>query len=275
MSSGFQDWLHVAVASRGNATHHGDMDDWFHGWFDEDYEHLYAQRDQEEARHAVATALRHAPELGFGPVLDLACWAGRHLLELRRANPPALGLDRATHLLGVAPPELGGNLLRRDMRHLPIRPGTLEGIALWFTPFGYFSDAANQALLKGLARCLRPGGVLLLDFFNAAHLRSNLVETEELEREGLRVQVRRSLEGDRVIKRMTLSRTDSGATREVVESVRVYDPQDLVAMAAASGLHLRAALGSYVGEAFDPEKSSRWIGIFCYQLVTSSSFGGS
>ena len=122
------------------------------------------------------------------------------------------------------------------MRHLPFRPGTLAGICLWFTPFGYFSDPENQALLQALQRLLRPEGLLLLDLMNAARLKAGLVEEDVLERNGLRVRSRRSLEGGRVLKRMTIEHLATGASREALESVRVYAPDELL----RHGPHLRA-----------------------------------
>ena len=237
------------------------MDDWFKDWFDEDYLALYANRDEAEAELAVETSLRLAPELASGPVLDLACGAGRHLDWLRRKNQDAFGLDLSPSLLRAAPVRLRGHLLRGDMRHLPIKTGCLSGICLWFTPFGYFSDSTNRALLHNMAALLRPGGVVLIDYLNAAHMRKNLVVEDIAEQAGMRVHSRRTLEGKRIVKRMNIEYLDSGATREVVESVRVYEPQELAALAAEAGLKLRLECGDYSGTAFLPD-SPRWLAFF-------------
>lgn len=237
------------------------MADWFETWFDEDYALLYAHRDAEEARRAVAMALAEAPRLAQGPVLDLGCGAGRHLEILQQANPAAFGMDLSPTLLGLAPPALRPRLLRGDMRRLPVKPGALAGICLWFTPFGYFPDAQNRQLLHDLAGLLRPGGVLLMDYLNAALVCRTLVAEDTLERSGVRVHSRRSLEGDRLVKRMTLTRLDSGQSREAREDVRLYRPAELADMAASAGLRLDRALGSYQGGPFC-EDSPRWIGFF-------------
>ena len=236
------------------------MADWFEQWFDEDYAALYAHRDAREAELSVATALREAPELAAGPVLDLACGAGRHLAELRKSNPSAFGLDLSPALLRLAPQHLRPWLLRADMRQLPVKGG-LCGVTLWFTPFGYFEDAENEALLKALAGLLRPGGVLLVDYLNAAELRRALVPEDTLERNGIRVTSRRRIEGGRVVKEMELLRLDTGEARQARESVHIYEPSEFEAMAARAGLRLRKALGHYDGSAFD-EQSPRWIALF-------------
>ena len=236
------------------------MADWFEQWFDEDYAALYAHRDAGEAAQAVATALREAPELAAGPVLDLACGAGRHLEELRKTNPSAFGLDLSAALLRLAPEALRPWLLRADMRRLPVKPG-LSGITLWFTPFGYFEDPENEALLRSLAALLRPGGVLLIDYLHAAELRRTLVPEDTLERHGIRVKSRRRIERRRVIKEMELLRMDTGETRQARESVHIYEPGELEAMAGRAGLGLRKVMGRYDGSAFDG-RSPRWIALF-------------
>ncbi|WP_243332616.1 class I SAM-dependent methyltransferase [Mesoterricola sediminis] len=236
------------------------MDEWFKDWFDRDYAAIYAARDAEEAAQAVAMALQVAPALGRGPVLDLACGTGRHLAALRRSNPLAFGLDLSRDLLGLADPGLRPWLLRGDMRALPVRDGRLSGICLWFTPFGYFTDAENRALLARLRDLLAPGGVILLDYLNARHLREHLVPEDERVADGIRVRSRRTLEGQRVIKRMTLTRLETGATRAVTESVRLYEPAEMEALAAGAGLEVFARVGAYAGGAFDAARSPRWIG---------------
>lgn len=237
------------------------MADWFEEWFDADYALLYSHRDAEEARLAVGRALRVAPELAEGPVLDLACGSGRHLEILRRANPQAFGIDLSRSLLSMAPGGLRPWLLRGDMRHLPVKPGSLRGVCLWFTPFGYFSDAENRQLMVHLGALLQLSGVLVMDYLNADLVTRTLVPEETMEKEGVRVQSRRTLEGDRLIKRMVLTRIETGEVREVMESVRLYHPTDLQEMAVRAGLRLRRVLGTYAGEPFT-EDSPRWIGIF-------------
>ena len=237
------------------------MADWFEDWFDEDYALLYAHRDAEEARLAVGRALRVAPELAEGPVLDLGCGSGRHLEILRRANPLAFGMDLSRTLLRMAPIGLQPWMVRGDMRALPLKAGSLSGICLWFTPFGYFSDDENRALMLNMGHLLHHGGVLVMDYLNADLVTRTLVPEDTLERAGVRATSRRSLEDGRLVKRMKLIHLDTGQSREVMESVLLYQPQSLQEMAVRAGLRLRRVMGTSAGEAFS-EDSPRWIGIF-------------
>jgi SAM-dependent methyltransferase len=236
--------------------------EWFQQWFDEDYAELYAHRDAAEAVLGIETALAVAPELGLGRVMDLACGSGRHLEALRERNPQAFGLDLSLSLLELAGPALRPWLLQGDMRRLPVKRGSLSGICLWFTPFGYFGDKENRRLFQDMAACLSPGGVLWMDYLNAPGVRAALsTEPEIVERGGLAVTINRSLEGGRVVKRMRLVRPATGEVREVVESVCLYDPADLERIAAEAGLRVRTVLGDYAGGPFGPS-SERWIGVF-------------
>ncbi len=237
------------------------MIEWFEAWFDEDYALLYSHRDEEEARVAVARALRVAPELKEGPVLDLACGTGRHLEILRRTNPLTFGMDLSKALLGMAPGGLRPWLLRGDMRRLPVKEGSLHGICLWFTPFGYFSDEENRALMLDLGNRLKHQGVLVMDYLNADLVARTLEPEDVVERGDVQAQSRRSIEGNRLVKRMVLTHRDTGEMRDVMESVRLYTPGELQEMAVRAGLRLRRVLGTYSGEAFHLD-SPRWIGIF-------------
>ena len=234
---------------------------WFESWFDEDYLRLYEHRDEEEAELAVRNALLAAPELGTGPVLDLACGTGRHLEALRRRNPLAFGLDLSSTLLSRAGEGLRPWLLRGDMRRLPVKAASLSGLTLWFTPFGYFDDAGNRSTIQAIAGRLRPGGVFLLDYLNPAKVRADLVPAERLDQGGLEVDIQRSIEGNRIVKRMVIRVPGGGPTREVHESVRLYELEEILGMASDSRLRLRSAAGSYAGDPFGPG-SPRWIGIF-------------
>jgi len=237
------------------------LTEWFETWFDEDYARLYAHRDAEEARVALGRAMRVAPELTQGPVLDLACGAGRHLEILRRANPLAFGMDLSRPLLQMAPGGLRPWLLRGDMRRIPVKDGTLHGICLWFTPFGYFSDDQNRALMLRLGALLQSQGVLVMDYLNADLVTRTLVPEDAVEPGIIRAQSRRPPGGGRPVKRMVLTRTDTGEVRDVLESVRLYHPTDLQEMAVRAGLRLRRVMGTYAGEAFTDD-SPRWIGVF-------------
>jgi SAM-dependent methyltransferase len=98
-----------------------------------------------------------------GPVVDLGCGHGRHAAPLYAEGPLAgrvLGLELDALSLQERLP--GFPAVRADLRALPFGPRTLAGAYAWYSTLFVFSDAEHVALLEGLARCLRPGGLLVL-----------------------------------------------------------------------------------------------------------------
>lgn len=145
---------------------------WFESYFGEDYALLYPEKDpasgEAEARAVVAAlALRSGAR-----ILDVGCGAGRHALALARAGYAVVGVDRSPTLIGRASQrreEAGLELELRlhDMRALPL-PDTprFDAVISLFTSFGYFGDTENEAVARGMAASLVPGGRLLLDLNN-------------------------------------------------------------------------------------------------------------
>jgi SAM-dependent methyltransferase len=228
---------------------------WFARWFaDALYLDLYRHRDGEEARQAADLLFRMT---GLAPdgalLLDLACGTGRHAFEFARRGARVTAADLSPTLLDVArrttQKHRGTVLLARcDMRRLPFRRA-FDGVAQLFTAFGYFtSDDENAGVIAGVARVLRPGGWYMLDFLNAGDVRANLVAHSEQQLPHGRVVQERAIEGNRVVKRITL--TAGGEQRSFEESVRLFTPAELDAMMEANGFAVRRRCGSYAGEPF-------------------------
>lgn len=213
---------------------------WWTTAFGADYLAVYAHRDDAAAAAEVAglaPRLRAAVARHPGPVLDAGCGGGRHLDALRRLGLPALGFDLSPELLAVANrrPGCAGRVLRADLRAVPLAPGSCAAVVVLFTAFGYFDDAANAACLAGLVRLLAPGGELVLDLPDAGQVAAGLVpESRRTLADGTLVEERRALRGPRVEKEVVLRRPD-GAVRAWRESVRLYAPSEVAALAAAAG----------------------------------------
>ena len=138
------------------------------------------------------------------------------------------------------------------MRRVPLR-GPFDAAALFFTSFGYFAaEEEDRRVLGELRRLLRPGGVLLLDGANRSHVLATLVPESIDDVEGFRIRARRNItpDGTRVEKHVVLERPDGG-TREYVESVRLYAPEELAAQLEAKGFLVEARYGDLAGAAWD------------------------
>ena len=222
------------------------MEEWFRSWFGPLYEELYSHRDPSEAALQVASLLFKTGPL-TGRVLDAGCGAGRHLSCLREHGLSATGIDLSAHLLSRAVQNGRGPVVCADLRHPPFRPGTFELVASFFTVFGYLDTTRDDELLfASLASLVSPGGWLYQDLPNPVHVRSHLVPRDERSIEGGTVVQERRLEGDQVIKTVTLHRGDK-PPEQYLERVRLWELRDMDRLATASGLERVAVMGDAAG----------------------------
>jgi SAM-dependent methyltransferase len=222
------------------------MAEWYEEWFGEEYLALYPHRDEEDAEHLVS--LLH-DRIGWGPgwrVLDVCCGPGRHARALDAAGLRVIGLDLSAALLRRARQVSDAPLVRADMRELPIRARSVDAALNLFTSFGYFeSDAEHAATLAGMIATVRPGGWFVLDFLNAALVRSRVPEgggSFERGEGGSRLRRYVTDGGGFVVKEIVLA-----DGRRFQERVRLFEATALEAMLAAGGARVRLRFGDYDG----------------------------
>ena len=185
---------------------------------------------------------------------DGASWtwpAGRGATPraLAAAGARPVGIDLSPALLRRAR-AAGVPLARADMRRLPIRTGSVDLAVNLFTSFGYFErDDEHAAVLRGIARTIRPGGWFVIDFLNADTVRATLVPEETQVLGGSPARVARELtEGGRFVQK-TIQTSDG---RRFAERVRLFTPAELEAMMGAAGLDVQGRYGDYDGGALRP-----------------------
>jgi SAM-dependent methyltransferase len=94
-----------------------------------------------------------------GPIADLGCGHGRHASLLARRGHRVVGLDLDERSLVSRAP--GFPAVRADLRALPFRAAGLAGAFAWYSTLFVFEDGEHPALLRGIARCLAPSGLLV------------------------------------------------------------------------------------------------------------------
>jgi len=223
------------------------MSEWYRNWFGEEYLALYPHRDDEDARRAVALIAGQLPLQGT-PVLDLACGPGRHATWLEHHGARVTGLDLSMVLLQRAragnPPVR--DLVRGDMRTLPFATTSFGLVVNLFTSFGYFNnDDEHLAVLQDVARVLRPGGSLVMDFLNADRVRDSLVASETVSLGGRRVDITRSVSPDTRYVEKTMCLVDED--RSFAERVRLFSADELADLLQEAGLVPTLRFGDYDG----------------------------
>jgi len=227
--------------------------EWYKVAFGALYPALYAHRDDTSASAEIAGLIDYLQLAGTGATtLDLCCGNGRHACELIEAGLKVVGFDLSPELLAIAAErfQTEGRLIRGDMRALPFAD-RFDLVVNLFTSFGYFpDDEANQLALSEMVRVLRSGGRLVIDHINRALVKRTLVPESEMQGEGFHVRQRRSVAGNRVRKQITITWAD-GRIDNLLEDVRLYHPDEIIALAAQAGLTDIRLIGSYQGTPFE------------------------
>lgn len=132
------------------------------GYREDRFGNSYGRFIDAAERHWLDACLSHRPE---GPVLDLACGDGRF------SDRADLGIDLAAGMLRLARdahPARG--FARADASAWPLADGTLAA-AFCLHLAMHLHEERLRALFAEAARCLKPGGLLLIDVPSRARRR--------------------------------------------------------------------------------------------------------
>ena len=196
---------------------------WYESAFDALYLTVYSHRNRDDALRAMAFLRRQECIRPGDRILDYCCGAGRHLIELLRADCNVFGFDLSRALLEKGKEDLQENgfdsrIVQARMEQVPFH-GSFDAAVSLFTSFGYFqTDEENAAVFQEVNQALKPGGRYLIDFLNAPLVKATLVESSrETTPSGIELDIHRAIEGDppRVVKRMQI--IDGAEPREIVE----------------------------------------------------------
>jgi len=239
-------------------------DDWWRSFFEDDYLRLFADAvDDTETELAVNDLIGL---VGIEPgwrILDAPGGGGRHAVPLALLGCHVTVVDRSPAALAAAraaATTLGGG--GGDLRVLdvdladppPLGPGGQHGppfdlVANLFNSFGYFADAArDRAMVGWLADQVADGGWLVMEVVNRTAALADPVEQVE-QVPGAVVHSRRRF--DRGTDRLAIHyrvEPDDGRVAHTTGTVqRLWAPDDLVAMVAATGLSVVGRFGGLDG----------------------------
>jgi SAM-dependent methyltransferase len=189
-------------------------------------------------------------------VLDVACGTGRHAVRLARRGAVVLGVDKTPLYLEEARRAAKGlpncRFVRGDMRRLPFSGEFDAAMNLW-TSFGYFAKPSDDlAVLKGVARSLKPGGLFLIELVDHAWVRSRTshrhwnrrADGSYLLQEGILIEG----PDPRVLNEWTVLRRGERPLRTRF-TIRGYDEKRLSALLRKAGLIPLESWSALVGTA--------------------------
>jgi SAM-dependent methyltransferase len=171
--------------------------------------------------------------LGLGQgstVLDLCCGQGRHGQSLADRGIVVVGLDSSRFLLTEAQRnDSGVHFVEGDMRRIPLKP-VCDAVINLFTSFGFFEDDGNKRVITEIAASLKPGGKLLLEYWNPyAAIQLDRTRNWWWMSESLLAlaAVEYDPESGRLSDHRTVIEFPSGKIREAVNRIRFYFPTEL------------------------------------------------
>lgn len=239
---------------------------WFAEWFNHPlYLKVYSHRDSEEAARCIGTILfftgLYLQKQSSVSVLDIACGAGRHAIELAKRGYCVTGNDLSSYLLEEARNEstkceVSLQLTCRDMRHID-SVSQFDLVVQLFTSFGYFEAPDDDIrVLQNVYHALKSGGWYVLDLINPEHLAKHIVTESDRKAEDLSVHEKRVLAGRNITKTISITSPDH-ETFSFTESVRLYSKDEILLLLGKCGFSVSGIAGNYSGEPFDSEESPR------------------
>jgi SAM-dependent methyltransferase len=214
--------------------------------FGEDYLYFYdgtvltPERDEREAELVWdVLGLSRGEE-----VLDLACGHGRIANRLAARGARVVGLDADPYFLEVA--RSAGStaeFVEGDMRALPWREPRFDAVALWFTAFGYFDEAGNAEVLRGIRSVLRDDGRLAVELNHLPRILATFQRRSWIRHDDDVALDEHEFVADRSVMRTRRTYVRGGTVREVEFEVRMYMPAELRELLLGAGFSRVKLLG--------------------------------
>ncbi|MCY7411019.1 MAG: methyltransferase domain-containing protein [Chitinophagales bacterium] len=234
--------------------------EWFETWFDSPYYHLlYQNRNENEADQFVESLLSHLKLATESNVLDVACGTGRYSQSFAAHDFYVLGIDLSKKNILQASCNESEHLtfFRHDMRE-SFYVNYFDAAFNLFTSFGYFNNEKdNLKAIRALSNSLKIGGKLVIDFFNSKKVIAEIIQEQQVFREGIQFTIKKFLEENVIVKKILI--IDGEKEFEFEERVQALQLQDFERYFTANNLQVKNIFGDYQLHSFDPLKSERMI----------------
>ena len=234
--------------------------EWFETWFDTPYyKMLYQHHDEREAREFVDALLAGLHLPAQAEVLDAGCGTGRYSTLLADKGFHVTGIDLSFDNIEHASVNESDQLTfhRHDMREI-FFVNYFDAIFSFFTSFGYFkTDREDLKAMRALSQALKPGGKLVIDFFNARKMAASLPQHHVVAKNGILFSIDKMMEGNVIVKEIYFQ--DQGREFQFEERVRALTLEDFRKWFELHRLKLQDVFGDYQLHPFDEETSERMI----------------
>ncbi len=233
---------------------------WYQKWFNTPYYHLlYSKRDFSEAEAFISNLIKELKPKEDSHFLDLACGKGRHSVFLHQQGFEVTGIDLSAENIKLAQQNADDSLhfICGDMRD-GYGYERYDYILNLFTSFGYFAnDDDNSKVCSAMAKALKPGGKVLIDFLNVNQLEQGLVPRDEFFIDEVHFSIERKIVDHKVLKTIKVKKGD--LVEDYYECVQLLREDDFKNLLVESGLRYEQSFGDYTFEPFSALSSKRLI----------------
>jgi SAM-dependent methyltransferase len=171
-------------------------------------------------------------------VLDIPCGTGRHARGLAARGHHVIAVDRDPRLLAPAPGDHAP--VCADMKHIPLRPSSVDAVICLWQSFGHFSDDENASVLQAWFSLVEPGGMLILDLYDRSYFDGHQGE-RAFSRAGESIRETRRMAGNRLFVELVYE-DRSGSDRF---EWRLFTPDELCDLASSAGWRLSTACSGF------------------------------
>jgi SAM-dependent methyltransferase len=235
---------------------------WYQEWFSSPFYHkLYLDRNEAEASAFIQKMVTHLSPAPGSRMLDVACGKGRHSRILASMGYPVTGIDLSSESIAAAKQYETDSLdfFVHDMR-LPFWGNYFNFAFNLFTSFGYFKTRReHDDAIRTIAKSLRPGGLLVIDYLNVHHTEEHLQYNETRQINGTTYDIHRWDDETHFYKKITIIDPSILEPLSFIEQVAKFTLGDFTDMLSFQGLQVQEVFGDYQFSPYDIRKTPRLI----------------
>jgi SAM-dependent methyltransferase len=228
---------------------------WWRHHFDEEYLRLHDPFFPESESRAEVAAILELLGLPTGArVLDAPCGWGRHALVMPEVGIEPFGADLSPVFLrrAAADAQQRASAVRfaaADLRFIPFRDASFDGVVNVFTSLGLFLDDADDvAVLREARRVLRPQGRFLLESMHRDEVIAAYADRDRWRLpDGTQVRVRRRFDPVTGISHERMRWRRGGERGEKRHALRLRSATEIDGLLRAAGFRSVRYFGDWDG----------------------------